>query len=168
MKTKYCKIIIVLLVIIGTFFFYHFRHPVYYKTEDQTIMNNVRPIKDLKRLILSKGDTLAYKELKMAYLDVKYFQEYLLYSIIMADKYKYHHAYYDVYYSLTSVFLINHYAGAIDKKTLDLALKYLKEGVELNDRASVEEFGELCLDGQYVSKDTVLGKKLLEKAKSCW
>jgi len=60
-------------------------------------MNNTRPINELKELVLLKGDTMAYVELKTAYLNEKYKEEYLLYSIIMADKYNYPSAYYQVY-----------------------------------------------------------------------
>lgn len=167
MKKKY-SIIIILLVITGIFIFYHFRSNKY-KSEEFVSMNSTRPVEELKKLVLSKGDTIAYNELRIAYLDVKYYEEeYLLYSIIMADKYKYPRAYYYVYYSLTSIFEYHHYTGKIDEKTKTLALKYLKEGVDLNDSQSTHELSELYLEGKYVPKDIILGKKLAEKEKSCW
>jgi len=67
-------------------------------------MNDTRPIEELKELVLLKGDTVAYDELAIAYMDGKYDEEYLVYSLIMANKYHYHRAYYKVYYCLISVF----------------------------------------------------------------
>lgn len=125
-------------------------------------MNNTRPMSELKELVL-KGDTLAYDELQTAYLDEKYKEEYLLYSIVMADKYNYPPAYFQVYNCLTGVFESG--KVIIDKKTIDLALKYLEKGVELNECQATKELGELYLEGKYVPKDTILGKKLSEKGR---
>jgi len=124
-------------------------------------MNNTRPIKELKELVLLKGDTAAYDELAIAYLKDKYNEEYLLYSFVMANKYNYPRAYYQVYECLTAVFELRKIK--IDEKTKALAIKYLKEGVDLNERQSIKELGELYLEGKYVPKDTILGKKLSEK-----
>jgi len=60
-------------------------------------MNNTRPINELKELVLLKGDTAAYDELATAYLTDKYNEEYLLYSLVMANKYNYPRAYFQVY-----------------------------------------------------------------------
>jgi len=100
-------------------------------------MNNTRPINELKKLVLSKGDTVAYNELETAFMNEKYSEEYLLYSIVMADKYNYHRAYFHVYNCLTSVFEFN--VGEIDEATKALAIKYLKKGAELNDPESTKE-----------------------------
>ena len=168
MKRIYSIIIAILVITLGLFTFYHFNFEKKVLVKSVS-MNNTRPIKELKKLVLSKGDTIAYKELRIAYLNVNYYEEeYLLYSIIMADKYNYPKAYYYVYKCLTSIFEFHNYTGKIDEKTKDLALKYLKEGVELNDGESTHVLSELYLEGKYVSKDTLLGKKLAEKEKSCW
>lgn len=126
-------------------------------------MNNTRPINELKELVLLKGDTMAYDELKTAYLTDKYKEEYLLYSIVMANKYNYPPAFYQVYNCLTSVF--EYSKLNIDERTIALAIKYLKEGVDLNERQSTKELGRLYLEGKYVPKDTILGKKLSEKGR---
>jgi len=126
-------------------------------------MNNTRPINELKELVLLKGDTAAYDELATAYLTNKYNEEYLLYSFVMANKYNYPRAYFQVYECLTAVFELRKIK--IDEKTKTLAIKYLKEGVQLNERQSINELGELYLEGKYVPKDTILGKKLSEKGR---
>jgi len=126
-------------------------------------MNNTRPINELKELVLSKGDTAAYDELHTAFMNEKHVEEYLLYSIVMANKYNYHRAYFQVYDCLTSVFKYD--VGEIDNETKALAIKYLKKGVQLNDPESIKYLGDLYLEGKYVPKDTILGKKLEEKGR---
>ena len=128
-------------------------NPIHVRT-----LNSTRPIKELKELVLLKGDTFAYEELWVAFMNEKYNQEYLIYSIIMADRYNYPHAYFYVYHCLTSVF--EYKAGVIDEETKTLAIKYLKRGVELKDCNSTKELGDLYLEGKYVLKDTILGRKL--------
>ena len=136
------------------------------KTEKPIVvltMNHTRPINTLKELVLSKGDTTAYNELHTAFMNEKHVEEYLLYSIIMANKYNYHRAYFQVYFCLTSVFKYD--VGEMDDETKTLAIKYLKKGVELNDPESTKYLGDLYLEGKYVPKDTILGKKLEEKGR---
>lgn len=167
MKRIYYIIIAILVFTVGLFILYHInsRKQVLVKSVS---MNNTRPIKELKKLVLSKGDTIAYIELRIAYFNVDYYEEeFLLYSIIMADKYNYPKAYYYVYKCLTSIFEWHHY-GKIDEKTKNLALKYLKEGAELNDSESTNELSKLYFEGKYVAKDSILGRKLEAKADSCW
>jgi hypothetical protein len=50
--------------------------------------------------------------------------------------------------------------AVIDENTKDLAIKYLKRGVELKDPVSIKYLGDLYLQGKYVPKDTILGRKL--------
>lgn len=165
MKKKYYAVVI--LVIIGMILaISHYRSSRPVLVEGVTSINNTRPIKELKKLVISKGDVKAYEELEIAFFNVEYYeQDYLLYSIIMADKYNYPRAYFSVYYCLTSIFEQHKYAGKIDEKTKALALKYLKEGVDLNDGQSTEELSNLYMEGKYVPKDTILGKRLEAKAK---
>jgi len=128
-------------------------HPV-----EVITVNNTRPINELKELVLTKGDTVAYNELAIAYLNEDFEEEYLIYSMVMANKYNYHRAYYQVYDCLTSVF--EHHAGEIDEGTKALAIEYLKKGVELRDPESTKYLGGLYLEGKYVPRDTILGRKL--------
>jgi len=123
-------------------------------------MNNTRPINELKELVLLKGDTAAYNQLAIAYLTDEFNEEYLLYSMVMANKYKYPRAFYQVYSCLTGVF--EQRRLEIDKKTIAIAIKYLQDGVALNECQSINKLGELYLEGKYVKKDTILGRKLSE------
>ena len=133
-------------------------HPIHVRT-----LNSTRPIKELKELVLLKGDTVAYDELWVAFMNEKYNQEYLIYSIVMADRYNYPHAFFLVYYCLTSVF--EYKAGVIDEETKTLAIKYLKRGVDLKDCNSTKELGNLYLEGKYVPKDTIMGKKFEQEGR---
>lgn len=139
------------------------------KNMEVVTMNNTRPINELKRLVIQKGDTAAYDELVVATLSEEpYRQEFLLYSIIMANKYKYAPANYYVYNCLSSICELNKSKEKIDDRTKDLALDYLERGVALNEYHSLEEMGRLYMDGKYVKKDTLRGKKLLAKKASLY
>jgi TPR repeat protein len=126
-------------------------------------MNHTRPINELKELVLTKGDTAAYEELAIAFMNEKYYEEYLIYSILMANKYRYSRAYFQVYCCLT--FDLKHHAKIIDEETIALAVKYLKKGAELKECQAMVALGSLYLEGKYVSKDTLLGKKLDEEGR---
>ncbi len=47
-----------------------------------------------------------------------------------------------------------------------MALNYLEKGVELNDINALNEYGELLMEGKYMAKDTVLSKKIFERAEN--
>ena len=97
----------------------------------------------LKERVIDVGHIPAYHLLKNEFRKKKHPQEYLLYSIVMADKYHYTPANYDVYYCLTSVFDANPSLGKIDKRTKELALDYLERGVKLNDPIAKKEYAKL-------------------------
>ena len=40
-------------------------------------------------------------------------------------------------------------------------IEYLKKGAALKHEQSMHELGELYMEGKYVPKDTILGKKLI-------
>jgi TPR repeat protein len=121
-------------------------------------MNHTRPISELKELVLTKGDTAAYDELAIAFLNEQYYEEYLIYSIFMANKYHYPRAYFQVYCCLT--FDLEYHTKSLDEETIALAVTYLKKGAELKERQAMIALGNLYLEGKYVVKDTLLGKKL--------
>ncbi|MDR2840743.1 MAG: hypothetical protein LBV75_05710, partial [Paludibacter sp.] len=62
-----------------------------------TINDHLHPIEELKGLVLEKGDTAAYDELIVAYMTEEPEYENLIYSMIMANKYNYPPAYFEVY-----------------------------------------------------------------------
>ncbi|MCK9311586.1 MAG: hypothetical protein M0P26_04820 [Bacteroidales bacterium] len=129
-------------------------------------MNDFGPsIEELKKNVLTKGDTLAYEELSIRYFNVNYSKgEFLFYSIIMANKYCYPPAFFNVYRCLTEIFEHNNKVGSIDEKTKELALKYLKEGANLNEYNALNTLSTLYLNGVYVPKDTMLGNILAKRA----
>jgi TPR repeat protein len=126
-------------------------------------MNHTRPINELKELVLTKGDTAAYDELAIAFMNEKYYEEYLIYSILMANKYHYPRAYFYVYFCLA--FQLEYDVKSLDEETIALAIRYLKKAVELQDCSATVILSELYMKGKYVQKDTILGKKLDEKSR---
>jgi hypothetical protein len=78
------------------FFCYSCKHT---RNEDKvtTGIERSRPINELEYLVFEKGDTNAYIELDIAYLDMKH-GEFLKFAKVMADKYDYTQAYFDVYF----------------------------------------------------------------------
>jgi len=169
MKIKYCILGVSLFVlgVISGYLFFHFEREKEVKLlMTAKSMNDFGPsIEELKKSVLINGDTSAYEQLSIKYLCVRYFEgEFLFYSLIMADKYCYPPAYYHVYRCLTEIFEHNNRVGKIDDKTKDLALKYLKEGVRLNEWNALNTLSNLYMEGKYVSKDTLKGEILAKRA----
>lgn len=88
--------------------------------------------------IVFKGDKLAYRELAMIYGLSGHRSEYLYVSLIMAIKYDYDQAYYDVYNNL---YEMNSYIkeekeetieslSVLDKETRTFAFKYLEKAAK--------------------------------------
>lgn len=87
----------------------------------------------LKDKIISEGDTLAYLQLKL----MRNNDEFILYSMIMADNYHYPPAYYDVYLSLIRIY--NGNFKIMDSQTKSLAISHLKKGAELKQAQCISE-----------------------------
>lgn len=80
-------------------------------------LENKKLMDSLNDLVLSKGDTLAYNELKaIHYIGEHKFTGFLYYALIMSNKYNYKVASYDVYDILM-----------VDKKFLDVKTKKMAE-----------------------------------------
>ncbi|WP_269234132.1 hypothetical protein [Flavobacterium flavigenum] len=81
---------------------------------------NKKLMDSLNYLVLSKGDTLAYNELKgIHYIGEQKFTGFLYYALIMSNKYNYKVASFDVYDILTTD------KKFLDKKTKKMANEYL-------------------------------------------
>lgn len=119
-------------------------------------------VEERKNKVLKTGDGGAYDALGTDYLREKHYEEYLAYSLYMANKYNYPRAYYYVYHCITLMYEKNHIL--IDEKSKEMALTYLKKGVALKESNSLGEYGELLMEGKYVKKDSILGKELFEEA----
>lgn len=129
------------------------------KVSDRKIWSNIAPGTDipmLKKLVMEKGDTLAYNKLGTIYLASK---ELLPYSEIMADKYDYRYASYMVYLHL----IMEEYPKKNDKKTLDKALKYLFKAAQKDEFNACRDIGFHYIEGKYLQQDTVLGKAYLSR-----
>ena len=77
----------------------------------------------LKKAVLHEGDIIAYKTLSHASLNYEISEEFLLYAIIMANKYDYPQAYFDVFTELTKVFWDD--LTKMDEKSAEIAIEYL-------------------------------------------
>ena len=77
----------------------------------------------LKQLIISKGDIDAYKALSIIYLDYAYPEEFIYYALVMANKFNYPQAQYDVFSCLTDTYIGN--INTIDEDSANLAISYL-------------------------------------------
>lgn len=77
----------------------------------------------LKNAVLFKGDTEAYRLLSRAYLNYPVTQEFLLYALIMANKYDHPQAYFDVFNNLTKVYWND--LTIMDEKSAEMAIEYL-------------------------------------------
>ena len=125
-------------------------------------MNNSRPIEELKQLVL-KGDTAAFDDLVVAFMDKGHEEENLVYAIFMAHRYNYPPAYFDVYSCLKIV--SESYGRKMDKKTKELAIEYLKKAAELKNCSAMIALRSMYREGEYVPKDTIMSKKLEEESK---
>lgn len=115
--------------------------------------NDTKKVRALSDKILFAGDTLAYKELYGIYALSGHKEEYLCTSILMANKYGYRQACYDVYSILyrMSNFVNKEKLTSLDNETQVFALKYLKKAAEQGHVQAKEDLllygkkGELLL-----------------------
>lgn len=98
---------------------------------------------DLKKAVLYEGSKEAYDALSTAYLDYTFQEEFLLYAIIMANKYEYPQAYFDVYFWLTQTFSSD--INNIDESSANLAIEYLIKASEKNHRQAKEIVEEYAI-----------------------
>lgn len=96
-----------------------------YPDEPSYPMNDSpKTISQLKQEIIETGDTSAYYDLKIQLMEYKSGDDDLLpYALIMANKYNYTQAYFDVFDCLTAKYSSD--IGQIDSLTAQLAIKYL-------------------------------------------
>lgn len=118
-----------------------------------------------KNLALNNGDTLAYRELSIDYMDSPN-RPFLQTALTMANKYEYHLAYADVYYILTDYYHKKEFTelNNLDKKTREMALEYLKVGAEKGNSECKMILGYHMINGTYIKKDSLKGIKLIEEA----
>lgn len=123
--------------------------------KDSLVLLDINII-ELEDAVREKGDTLAYERLVTFYLDS---EKLLPSSIIMADKYDYSSAKY-----MTSLILMRVvYPKKKDKIIMEKGLNYLHRAAEQGEKNACRDLGFYYFKGEYVKKDTVLGKEYLQK-----
>jgi len=106
-------------------------------------------------LALNQGDTLAYFVMRN-YNDLYISSEYFYISLIMANRYGYPYAYYDVYYCLTDLGHKKEFTelDGLDNKTRSLALEYLMKGAENNEEQCIYLLDFYLQKGMYLPQRT--------------
>ena len=99
-------------------------------------------VNQVKGNVLFKGSVDDYLVLKDLYAGTANPEEILFYSMLMAGKYDYTPANYDVYQALDSFFSRNK-LGDFDEETRRLAMQYLKFGAMKGDRAAIKAYDKL-------------------------
>lgn len=130
----------------------------------QSINQPTKPLEELKERVRRSGDAQAYEELSTAYMN-EGISEILPCSLLMANKYNYPQAYYDVYESLVLMQSVGQNTiDSLDVKTLDMALEYLKLSSDKGLFLGKKILGQYYIDGKYLLKDTIMGKRLLRES----
>ncbi len=120
-------------------------------------------VNEAKKLVLEKGDKYAYDDLLIYYDEQKEFEYILPYSLIMAYKYNYSYAYFEIYVTIIKI----HNKGLYDKtliKNLDLksrefAISNLIKSAKLGNISAKGVLIKYYFDGIYLPKNIELSKK---------
>jgi len=133
--------------------------------EEFSLNQGSLPLDKLEELALKNGDTIAYHELSIEYMDSPNDTTFYKVALAMADKYDYHAAYLDVYYSLTDYYHRNDYKDLddLDLQKRKIAIDYLIKGADKGNKDCKKILGQYYLDGKYVAKDKIKGRKLIEE-----
>ena len=93
----------------------------YSKEKGIPMNDSERSDSELEKLVIEKGDTSAYYELFVNYLDYPS-ERFLPYALIMANKYNYPQAYFDVYDRLWHLY---DSPDSLDNTSKKMAIEYL-------------------------------------------
>lgn len=110
-------------------------------------MNYMGDIDSLAELVM-QGDSNAFDKLDIGTMAEELNGSAILpYAFMMADKYHYSRAYFLVYWKLVSVYSVGCFEvdsiNTIPEQTRNLALEYLKKGMEAGEYNSVRDWNEL-------------------------
>lgn len=134
------------------------------KQKDEFSLNQgSRPSHKLEELALKDGDTNAYHELSIEYMDSPNDTTFYNTALAMANKHDYHSAYLDLYYTLTDYYHRNDYRNLddLDSQKRKTAIDYLSIGANKGNKDCKKILGQYYLDGKYVTKNEIKGKKLM-------
>ncbi|MGV6944273.1 hypothetical protein [Sphingobacterium kyonggiense] len=116
-------------------------------------------VKRLKDSVFFKGDTLAYDALSVYYIDYSIPSEFMFYSLVMANKYKYPQSFYDVFLNICRMY--NNDTEQMDDASAKMAIIYLLQASELGHHQAREEVMSSNIKEEEDSKDVL--KRILEK-----
>ncbi len=119
----------------------------------QSINHPSKSMTEFKKAVLYNGDINAYNELDIVYLDYEFQEEFLLYSLIMANKYDYPQAYFDVFTCLTDIYLSD--INQIDEKTASIAIDYLLKAYERKHHQAKDIIEEYKITSNENSKQQI-------------
>lgn len=137
------------------------------KKEKEFSMNEPSiPYAELQELALTKGDTVAYHEMSIAFMDSPNDVSFLNTAVVMANKHNFRGAFLDVYYFLTDYYHRKDFKNLddMDERLRVMALEYLIKGAEKREKECQRILGRYYLDGKYVEKDTIQGNQLLKES----
>lgn len=99
-------------------------------TRSTELINKVE-LREMSQKILFQGDTTSYKKIASFYFSNERNYEFLYYALVMANKYDYNKAYFDVYIILSKPQTWNIISfDKLDKRTQKMALFYLLKSHE--------------------------------------
>lgn len=135
------------------------------KKDELPVNYTANSIKELTKRAIENGDTGAYYQLSLDYMDSPY-DGFLRTALLMANKHGYSQAFIDVYYCLTDLShkKDNTELDHIDEHTRKLALEYLMKGVEKGNKECMQILGHHYIEGKYLPKDEEKGNELIGSA----
>jgi len=137
--------------------------------EKDVSMNSIDvPLNKLKRQALDSGNIESYDQLAIVYMDLPH-GEFIDVAFVMANKYDYDQAYYDVYdQSLLSTKRMGYTLSldSCDEQTRIQAIECLQKAYELGHHQAMDEMNSLIKQGFIVKEDTSFKKLDGENADS--
>lgn len=118
------------------------------KVEDATSEMKTMAIEKMntfKNKILNIGDTIAYNEVLSEYFITNRSNDVLYYSILMANKYKYPKASFDVYLILTNGLTRESLNQNLDSITFNFAFEYLTKSSKQGYEIATKELQKISL-----------------------
>ena len=122
--------------------------------EEVSMNQTSKSLSELGSLVIDDGDTLAYYDLSVAYLDMSHPEEFLVYALIMANKYDYPQAHFDVYSCLVNVYYSD--ITKIDEITATLAIKYLKSAAKKGHEQAQEMVKEFSINDKIIDNKALV------------
>lgn len=140
-----------------------------YKTEHTLKVTKKNKGINRKLFCIDKFDKNQYDSIKKEYIHNYKQNDFLLYSLICANKWKSGEAAYDVFYTLSMLDETNRFSENInldflDLQTRKLAISHLIMAAKSGQANAKYTLGKYYLDGKYVQKNVLLGNNLIKEA----